>query len=281
MMSLILKITIRLFIISLVSFSIMAARVKEMKPYKRRSTFYALIAAIAYGLAALFFFIFTYVPWVMMFIILVIFYAGLNVAHHYVGRIILPWTRKAHVFWIFIYSMIIALLGTIVFMFGYYFFSKGGFNFAFIIVGVMFFVPVFILHSYRAFHAIPQKVFKKWYYPIGQAIDDPSDRELESPFVISFEFEKKFDDNEVTSFRAKAPKYMKYGRLFYFFINDYNSRHPESKIDYIYDKSKSYGWVFYVKPNWYESLSYINPDETIAENRIEENTVVICKRIMD
>jgi len=280
-MSLILKIAIPLFIISLVGFSILAGRVKEMKRFKKRSLFYALLAAIVYAFSSLFFFLITYVSWGWLFFLLITFYAGLSISHYYISRIILPWIRKVHVFWAFLYSMIIAALGTIGYMYAYFFLSRGEFNYSFIIPASFFFIPLFIHYSYLAFYDVPGKVFKKWYYPFGKAIEDPTDKELESPVVISFEFEKKFDDSEVTTFRAKAPKYMKFGRLFYFFIDDYNNRHPESKIEYIYDKSKPFGWIFYLRPNWYETQTFIDPDETIADNRIEENAVIICKRIMD
>jgi hypothetical protein len=209
------------------------------------------------------------------------FYAGLGILHHYLGRKILPWTRKAKVFWVFLYNLVIAAIGSIAYLWGYYFLSEKDFNPSFLYTGTFFLLPSLIYYAFEALNEIPRKEFKKWYYPIGQAIDDPSDRELEGPFVISFEFEKKFDDINVTSFRAKAPRYMKFGRLFYFFINDYNSRHPESKIEYVYDKSKPYGWVFYIKPTWYGSVHFINSEETIAENKIEENSVIVCKRIMD
>jgi hypothetical protein len=259
----------------------MASKAKEMKKYKKRSALYILVAAIAFGLVSLGFYIFSYFHWIVMFTFLTVFYTGLSIAHLYTSRYMLPWTRRAHIFWVFLFAFIISLVGSIVHFYAYYFLSHKEFNYVFLIPAVFFYIPIFVFHTYKAYYSIPQRDYKKWYYPFGQTIDDPTDRELESPFVISFEFEKKFDDAEVTTFRAKAPKYMKFGRLFYFFINDYNSRHPESKIEYIYDKSKSYGWIFFKKPNWYETLSYINPDDTIADNRIEENTVIICKRIMD
>jgi len=127
------------------------------------------------------------------------------------------------------YALIIAAIGSIGYFWGYYLISGKGFNYSFLLAGTFFLLPTMIYHTFEAYHVIPLKEFKKWYYPIGQAIDDPSDRELEGPFVISFEFEKKFDDTTVTTFRAKAPRYMKFGRLFYFFINDYNSRHRRVK----------------------------------------------------
>ena len=80
---------------------------------------------------------------------------------------------------------------------------------------------------------VPPKKYKLWYYPVDQNIEDPSDEELENPIIISFIFKKNEKSNELTTFRAKAPVGMKVGRLFYFFINDYNDRHPEGAISYL------------------------------------------------
>jgi hypothetical protein len=274
-------ISIVLFIFSLVSFSILSSRVKVMKPYKKASTFYVLIGGVVFALSSLFSLVFTSLSWIWVFIFLVLFYSGLGLAHQYFGGKILPWTRKARLFWVFLYSLIISALGSIGYMWGFYFLSETSFTFTFLIFSSFFFLPLFIVKTYFAYFEIPKRDFKKWFYPVGQPIDDPSDRELEAPFVITFEFEKKFDDLHLTSFRAKAPRYMKFGRLFYFFINDYNGRHPESKIEFIYDKSKPFGWIFYTRPYWYGGRYYIDHEATVMENKIEENSVIYCKRVID
>ena len=73
---------------------------------------------------------------------------------------------------------------------------------------------------------------------------------------------------------------MQFGRLFYFFLIDYNERHPESPIEIVDVESKNPSeWIFYFKPNWYSSLKHIDITNTVDGNHIKENTVIICKRV--
>jgi len=128
--------------------------------------------------------------------------------------------------------------------------------------------------------SIPVPIYKKWLYPVGENIKDPTSKELKDPLVISFEFRKNEDISDVTNFRVKAPEAMEFGKLFYFFINDYNERHPEGKIQYLDDLgAEPQGWIFYFKPNWWSSLKHINFAKTILGNNIKEDNVIICQRV--
>jgi hypothetical protein len=71
---------------------------------------------------------------------------------------------------------------------------------------------------------VPEKIYKFWFYPVKHSHDDPSEHELENPVIISLIFRKNEKSSEPTTFRVKAPVGMKFGELFYYFINDYNDR---------------------------------------------------------
>ncbi len=94
---------------------------------------------------------------------------------------------------------------------------------------IVFPVPWLIVHTFRRAVGIPPKILKEWYYPLGQYIDEPEDAKMRNLKVISFEFQKRTNDPHFTNFRAKAPADMDFGMLFYYFINDYNERHSNSR----------------------------------------------------
>jgi hypothetical protein len=143
-----------------------------------------------------------------------------------------------------------------------------------------FLIPVLLDKTIDELAAIPPKEYKIWYYPVDQYINDPSDEELENPVIISFIFRKNANSNELTTFRAKAPVGMKVGQLFYFFINDYNGRHPEGPISYIDDTSEPYGWIFKKVRNRLLGLKeVIDPDSSVYSNEIKENDLLYCRRI--
>lgn len=143
-----------------------------------------------------------------------------------------------------------------------------------------FLLPALLNKTVEELLKVPPEKYKLWYYPVGQNIDDPSDEELENPIVISFIFNKNENSRELTTFRAKAPVGMEVSRLFYFFINDYNERHPEGAISFVNDKNEPCGWLFKKVRNKFLNLKEtIDPDSSVYRNEIKENDLLYCHRI--
>lgn len=146
--------------------------------------------------------------------------------------------------------------------------------------GLFFIIPLILKQLVISAYSIPMAYFKKWTYPLNNKIRDPLSHELTNPEVISFEFQKNIEDHEVTNFRVKAPMNMEFGKLFYFFINDYNERHPQSPITYLNTNSQEpYSWNFFFKSNWLGISKYIDFSKTVAQNNIKENDVIVCQRV--
>lgn len=276
-----LHIAIPLFVFSLVLFSIMSARVKAMKATKGKALLYVIVSGIAFGFFGLVGFIEFYLKFYYVFIIGAVYFLSLGIINQFVAIHILPWYKDLNFLYGLVFNLIIAAFGTLLYLYTYYYISNMGINKFHLFNLVFYFIPFLVTKSANYFIKIPNREYKKWFYPIGKEINDPTEREMESLLVIAFEFQKQFANDEITTFRAKAPKHMQFGKLFYYFIVDYNTKHPESKIEYIYEKSKSYGWIFYIKPTWLGTKMYIDPEITVAENSIEENSVIIVQRVLE
>ena len=141
-----------------------------------------------------------------------------------------------------------------------------------------FFVPVSLFYTFQAAYRIPNPVFASWIYPIHEQIELPDERPNEKLVVIAFEIAKKTSSELKTNFRAKGPETMKLGDLYYHFINDYNELHSETTIDYADEQHESYEWWFRIKPRWYQPNRILDPELTVRENKIKENSVIICER---
>lgn len=139
--------------------------------------------------------------------------------------------------------------------------------------------PVFLNQAIEKVLQLPQKEYKKWQYPVNAFIEDPTDEEMANPVVISFVFQKNAGLEDRTIFRAKAPTGMALGRLFYFFINDYNGRHSENAISFFNQNNEPEQWVFFKKKGFFQKKEAMDPDETINNNHIRENNVVLCHRV--
>ncbi|OAB78746.1 TssN family type VI secretion system protein [Cochleicola gelatinilyticus] len=189
--------------------------------------------------------------------------------------------KKSDYFSEFLFTIAFACIGLFAFfnVVGYF---RPLLSFTFLAAGFCFIIPIMVYKFYEFATLIPIPVYKKWLYPLNENIKDPTSKELENPLVISFEFQKKEELSDITNFRVKAPEAMEFGKLFYFFINDYNERHPESKIAFLDANSQQpQGWIFYVKPKWWSGIRHINFAKTIAGNNIREDNVIVCQRIID
>ncbi|GAA3515773.1 TssN family type VI secretion system protein [Aquimarina addita] len=181
-------------------------------------------------------------------------------------------------FWTeFLYTIVTVFVGLIGFLFIVDMY-KPEYQYMFTSSALWFIIPFMVVKLYEFSIAVPVAIYKKWFYPIDKRMQDPKNEELVNPLVISFEFNKKKRTKEFSNFRLKAPEKMEFGKLFYFFINDYNERHPGGEIQFLDEKNNPYGWIFYTKPKWFGSQKHIDFTRTVESNNIVEDDVIICKR---
>ncbi|GAA4737548.1 TssN family type VI secretion system protein [Flavisolibacter ginsenosidimutans] len=146
---------------------------------------------------------------------------------------------------------------------------------------LLFFVPLLFSHSFQAAFDIPATTFPTWHYPLNNPIElpDPEDMPNERILVIGFEIAKKTAEGRKTYFRAKGPESMKLGEFFYHFMNEYNESYSETPIEYADRTLKPHEWWFSQKTKWFGGQRIYNPEISIRENGIKENTVIVCERI--
>ena len=142
-----------------------------------------------------------------------------------------------------------------------------------------FFIPLMVLHTFDAAIKIPAAVFPTWEYPMDSHIDLPEEKAGEQLWVIGFMISKKASDIKKTYFRAKAIDSINLGELYYHFINDYNELQSETPIEFADYGHEAHQWWFRRKPKWYQFQKILNPNISVRENGIKENTVIICERI--
>jgi hypothetical protein len=177
------------------------------------------------------------------------------------------------------FAMSVVLFTVLIFSSLQYFLQDHNFLFyPMMMSGFAFFIPIFFMHTFDAAYNIPPPEYNTWVYP-DQPIELPNDDPREKLLVIGFEIAKKVSDVKRTFFRAKAPENIYLGDLFYFFINDYNEVQSETPIEFFKNNEPS-EWVFRLKTKWYQGIYVLDPGQTVKNNRIEENSVVICERII-
>jgi len=253
-------------------------KIKGLKKYGIASLFYVIIVSVILALPTLLLYSESSSE-LKLLIINQIIIIVLGTLHVILSKKMLPWysTQLFNMQLLFIFCIIIFSYLFLNLSFSFFVSSKVQLVWALSLL--WFLVPLLLNQTINKLLEVPQKEYKKWLYPLNSTIDDPSDEEMENPVVISFVFQKNSDSTESTTFRAKAPVGMALGKLFYFFINDYNSRNPESTVSYLNELKEPDEWIFFrLKSKFLRIKTALDPDDSIYNNNIKENDVLVCNR---
>jgi len=253
-------------------------KIKGLKKYGIASLFYVIIVSVILALPTLLLYSESSSE-LKLLIINQIIIIVLGTLHVILSKKMLPWysTQLFNMQLLFIFCIIIFSYLFLNLSFSFFVSSKVQLVWALSLL--WFLVPLLLNQTINKLLEVPQKEYKKWLYPLNSTIDDPSDEEMENPVVISFVFQKNSDSTESTTFRAKAPVGMALGKLFYFFINDYNSRNPESTVSYLNELKEPDEWIFFrLKSKFLRIKAALDPDDSIYNNNIKENDVLVCNR---
>ncbi|MEO7309885.1 MAG: TssN family type VI secretion system protein [Chitinophagaceae bacterium] len=215
--------------------------------------------------------------WVMSFIFLL--FGGIHQAYAHKKFIYEVDEEKNKVVmaeWLFVFAM--GLIAVVAFAALQFFVIDKTFLFyPLLFAGLFFMLPVLMNYSFEAAYKIPYPMYKSWEYPVNNPIDPPEDNPNEKLLVIGFEIPKKMTDAKRTYFRAKTPESITLGDLFYHFINDYNELQSETPIQIAGEHKLPLIWYFRLKPRWYQRSKVLDPQITIRENKVRENSVIICE----
>ncbi|HDR50720.1 MAG TPA: hypothetical protein ENN90_03740 [Mariniphaga anaerophila] len=266
-------------VLGLGAYMVLFKKVKGLKKYGVTSLIYVLLVSLLLSATTLFLYLRPGTSEFAALIFAQLVIISLGTLHVLFASELLPWYSDQ------VFSM--QLVFIICMLLFSYFFANMAFTFlvesnvemVWHLSSLWFLVPVLLNQTIEKLLEVPPKQFKKWHYPVGVSVEDPTNEEMENPVVISFVFKKNAESEDATTFRAKAPQEMKLGMLFYFFINDYNSRHPESPVAFADKNNQPHPWIFFkLKSKWLKIKTALDPEDTILNCRIKENDVLVCNR---
>jgi len=180
----------------------------------------------------------------------------------------------------FVCCLIASLLGLFLFKLGFNWLNNLGYGMWASSSVFVFLVPVVFWWTYISFLNIPMEIYKVWQYP--RVAEDISMEHLDfnKLLVLEVNLYKHTTDEEPLKVKAKAPRNMNFGLWFQKFIDDYNLKFPESKIEHRYN-NESYKWIFYIKPSFFRQRQFIDPDLDIEQNKITEKFPIFAKRVSE
>lgn len=214
-----------------------------------------------------------------MFLLLQFGYLGLGYLAAWLFRRAAPTeinSGKAAGIW---FTLANAFLGMVGFTVVYHLFNHSGLAPWFALSVLPFVLPQFLRTAFEAYRAIPQDIHKIWYYPLGADEVDYDNVDTSTIYMLELEYSKGINDPRLTNAKLRAPVSMKFGDWFRSFIENYNYRYDADPIRYLNPDQTPIGWIFYTKPGLLKSSKFIDPDRTIAENKISEKHIIQAKRV--
>lgn len=266
--------------VSLGIFFLLTIFIRNFLRARKKVFIYAILFMLAFALIALLGYKDLIPDPNVLLLVFQVFFLLMGIVHSRTLYHYFDWSSQRSFLPELIFSLFIWFLGLIPFLTIYSALNDSGYQYLMLAASVFFIIPMFFVKAFESALSIPGPEMRRWFYPVHDRIPEPDTDELRKPRVISFVLPKKTDDQKLIDFRAKAPEEMPVGRLFYHFMEDYNQKHRDQLIDFADKFGRPYGWLFYFKPRWYLFYSkyYIDPNLSVMDNKIRENSVIVCER---
>ena len=251
----------------------------RMAPETKRQIYYGIIAFLLISLSGVLGHFVPETP-VAMYISLCVTYVLLGTLHLFLIDVFKLFGNDKSFASRVLYTTVLVLFSMIGYFLMFYFLShKSGFTVYFALSLGYLLVPMAVMRCFDLALAVPAKDYKQWLYPSKPIIADMERIDVSNFAIITYIFPKKYGDTNKANLQSKGPYDYKMGDLFYGFINEWNYRNPQDKIQYLDEDGQTFGWLFYVQDKWYENRRYLNPDVTIRENNIKVNQIIQTLRI--
>ncbi len=187
----------------------------------------------------------------------------------------IPQGRYAGVFFVLANTF----LGMIGFALVYHFTNPNGLAPWFALCVLPFVLPEFFRTAFALYLEIPQEIHKVWYFPINADPVDYDNVDTSTIYMLELEYSKSISDTNISNTKLRAPVSMKFGDWFRSFIENYNYKYESDPIQFANFDQTPLGWMFYTKAKALGKSRFIDPELTIAENKISEKDIILAKRV--
>ncbi len=257
----------------------LAAFVKEILKYKTLSFSYLIVSASLLTLSIVPYFFGSKISETLVHFFSQTYVLLLGITNLFITPLVLPWYDRQRFIWKVLFCLVAVLLTMLMFTFGLERIS-GHMAFSPTLFAALawFIFPLFIMEFFEGYERIPSINLIEWVYPSGRVYPELEDKDLLDPIVISFVLKRSSEEESIV-FRSKAPVRMDLGRLFFYFLDDYNAKHPAKTIDLEDGNGSPFKWTFVKEGTaYFRRTRGLDPYISVRDNDIVENDVIVCKR---
>lgn len=209
-----------------------------------------------------------------------IFSLILGIAHTFFYRTYFNRFDKPNEFGIeLLFCLITILIASIPFIIVYTLLNGTTYLYLILTHFIVFFIPTWINSTFNYMISIPPKIYVTWELPLNENAFAPLAKEEFRDLIVLKLLVRRAEGEEYSSYRVKGPIRVDFGRLFFHFVMDYNDRRPEEPIQ-VEENGLSFEWVFFLRSGFLNQTKYIDPKMPLYMNGIEENSIIVCQRVI-
>jgi hypothetical protein len=150
--------------------------------------------------------------------------------------------------------------------------------FLFSLSALIFALPALIHAAFKSYLQIPNDIYNVWHYNLYDEVSYDN-IDTDKVYMLEIEYMTSEQSKQYSNSRIKAPIDLKFGDWFQLFIDYYNERTDDHKIEYVDEYGMPMGWMFFERSSSLFGNRRINPDSTILENKLSEKKVIIANRV--
>jgi hypothetical protein len=182
-----------------------------------------------------------------------------------------------------IFTTYVTMLGAFIYIFIRARVSDGNYYNLYLLSSfILFLVPFILGKTYDYLYAIPEEEYEKWFFPIDKDFEselDDEDFDDKKTIIVPIQIiGLTTKDENVIGGEILAPLKFEFGHWLAIYFLQRNDRFPGEQIEYLDQYGQPQGWIFYVKPKWYQSRRYLDAKLTIADNELTGKETIVCER---
>ncbi|MEJ7769103.1 MAG: TssN family type VI secretion system protein [Chitinophagaceae bacterium] len=174
----------------------------------------------------------------------------------------------------FIFTVLLSLVITVVLLILYFLTDSNMIRMAYA-SACSFLLPYTIQQSWHPYTNVPEKRFKVWYN--SDLVMDTRTTVFLNSLPVRISVTRKYFDITDELYEVTVPGHVPFGKYFNQFVIEKNKSNTTS-IECFDQEKKPYGWQFYIHRLGGLSKQFIDPDLSLRENNLRDNSIILAKR---
>lgn len=179
-----------------------------------------------------------------------------------------------------LYTMVIALMATVLFNFAYGFITNDDESYTSLFVALMpFIIPMFVLKTVTLYNQIPELDYNTFKISKGDRRVSPAEIRNSAKRKVNFYVKTKPENNKRDKIEATLFSDVEFGVCAYHILKEYNSRPELTNIILRDEAGEEQEFIFYFKPKFLGIKKMIDPLKSVLDNNIGNKASIVFHSI--